>query len=47
MVYACEMDQIYKRYLTKPYPARTTMQVGLPTGMLIEVDCIALLAEEK
>ena len=42
-----EMNQIYKEYLTEPYPARTTVQVGLPPGMLIEVDCIALLPGGK
>ena len=39
-----EMNGIYQRYLTKPYPARTTVQTGLPApGMLIEVDCIAVV----
>ena len=42
-----EMNQIYKQYLTKPYPARTTVQAGLLVGMLIEVDCIAMLPEQK
>ena len=41
-----EMNQIYKQYLTEPYPARTTVQAGLLAGMLIEVDCIALLPQE-
>lgn len=41
-----EMNEIYRAYLTEPYPARTTVQVGLQPGMLIEVDCVALLAEE-
>ncbi len=42
-----EMNQIYQKYLTEPYPARTTVQVGLPPGMLIEVDCIALLVDKN
>lgn len=41
-----EMNEIYERYLTKPYPARTTVQVGLPPEMLIEVDCIAVVPED-
>ena len=40
-----EMNALYETYLTKPYPARTTVQAGLPAGMLIEVDCIALVSE--
>lgn len=41
-----EMNQIYKEYLAEPYPARTTVQVVLPPGMLIEVDAIAVVPEE-
>ena len=37
------MNDIYKTYLTEPYPARTTVQAGLPTDMLIEVDCMAIV----
>jgi len=42
-----EMNDIYKTYLTEPYPARTTVQVGLPTDMLIEVDCMAIVPQES
>jgi 2-iminobutanoate/2-iminopropanoate deaminase len=41
-----EMNEIYQKFLTAPYPARTTVQVGLPPDMLIEVDCIAVVPEE-
>jgi len=41
-----EMNALYETYLTKPYPARTTVQAGLPAGMLIEVDCIAVVPKE-
>ena len=41
-----KMNEIYQVYLTEPYPARTTVQAGLPPGMEIEVDCVALLPEE-
>jgi len=40
-----EMNEIYATYLNQPYPARTTVQAGLPPGMLIEVDCIALVPD--
>ena len=39
------MNEIYERYLTRPFPARTTVQVGLPPDMLIEVDCIAVVPQ--
>ena len=40
-----EMNSIYQGYLTAPYPARTTVRAGLPPGMLIEVDCIAIVPD--
>lgn len=40
-----EMNEIYQRYVTKPYPARTTVGAQLP-GIAIEVDCIAVIPEE-
>ncbi len=45
--YFGEMNEIYAGYVNKPYPARTTVQAGLPPGMLIEVDCIALIANAE
>jgi 2-iminobutanoate/2-iminopropanoate deaminase len=41
-----EMNEIYKQFLSEPYPARTTIEAGLPPGTLIEVDCIAVVPEE-
>lgn len=38
-----EMNEVYRQFLTTPYPARTTVQAGLIGQMLIEVDCIAVL----
>ncbi|MGW2703706.1 RidA family protein [Streptomyces sp. NPDC001340] len=43
-----EMNEIYSRYfeeqgLTQPAPARTTVYVGLPEGLLIEIDALAVL----
>jgi 2-iminobutanoate/2-iminopropanoate deaminase len=40
------MNEVYQTFLTEPYPCRTTVQVGLPAGMLLEVDCIALVAKK-
>ena len=38
------MNEIYQQYVPKPYPARTTIGAQLP-GILIEVDCIAVIPE--
>jgi 2-iminobutanoate/2-iminopropanoate deaminase len=40
-----EMNEIYLQYLSQPYPARTTVEAGLPAQMRIEVDCIAVVPE--
>ena len=38
------MNEIYKQFFKEPYPARTTIGAALPIkGMLIEIDCIALI----
>ena len=37
------MNEVYARIFSQPYPARTTVYVGLPAGMLIEVDAVAVL----
>ncbi|GHF91093.1 RidA family protein [Streptomyces thermodiastaticus] len=43
-----EMNEIYNAYfeeqnLTQPPAARTTVYVGLPPGLLIEIDALAVL----
>lgn len=40
-----EMNEIYQQYVSEPYPARTTLQAGLP-GIALEVDCVALVPQE-
>lgn len=35
------MNEVYGRTFRAPYPARTTVQVGLGGGMGVEIDCIA------
>lgn len=38
-----EMNETYARLLGEPYPARTTVYVGLPPGLLVEIDALAVL----
>jgi enamine deaminase RidA (YjgF/YER057c/UK114 family) len=43
-----EMNAIYNQYfedqnLTAPPAARTTVYVGLPAGLLVEIDVLAVL----
>jgi reactive intermediate/imine deaminase len=37
------MNEVYATYVREPYPARTTVYVGLPPGMLVEIDVLAVL----
>jgi 2-iminobutanoate/2-iminopropanoate deaminase len=38
------MNEAYETAFSEPYPARSTVGIGrLPPGMLIEIDCIALV----
>ena len=38
-----KMNEIYRRYFTEVYPARTTVGVQLSGEYLIEIDCIAII----
>lgn len=38
-----KMNEIYRRYFSEIYPARTTVGVQLSGAYLIEVDCIAVV----
>jgi 2-iminobutanoate/2-iminopropanoate deaminase len=45
-----EMNEVYSGFvgadgLTAPFPARTTVYVGLPAGMLVEIDALAVLGD--
>jgi 2-iminobutanoate/2-iminopropanoate deaminase len=41
------MNDVYSAAFTAPYPARSTVEIGrLPAGMLIEIECIALVGRE-
>ncbi len=36
-------NEVYREYFTAPYPARTTVQAGLPPGLLVEIEAVARL----
>ena len=37
------MNEVYATFVTAPFPARTTVFVGLAPGMLVEIDALAVL----
>jgi len=37
------MNEVYRTFVDAPFPARTTVYVGLPAGMLVEIDALAVL----
>jgi len=40
-----EMNAVFAEFFEQPYPARTTVQTGLPKpGMLVEIDVIVALS---
>jgi 2-iminobutanoate/2-iminopropanoate deaminase len=39
-----EMNEVYATFFSKPRPARTTVYVGLPAGLLVEIDALAVIA---
>jgi 2-iminobutanoate/2-iminopropanoate deaminase len=39
-----EMNAVYREFFTEPYPARTTVYVGLPDGLLVEIDALAVVS---
>jgi 2-iminobutanoate/2-iminopropanoate deaminase len=34
-------NAVYREYFADPYPARTTVQAGLPAGLLVEIEAVA------
>jgi 2-iminobutanoate/2-iminopropanoate deaminase len=34
-------NDVYKEFFAEPYPARTSVQAGLPAGVLVEIEAIA------
>jgi reactive intermediate/imine deaminase len=41
------MNEAYESVFTAPYPARTTVYVTLPPGLLIEADVVAVTAAKE
>jgi reactive intermediate/imine deaminase len=39
------MNEVYARWFTQPYPARTTVYVGLPPGLKVEITVLAVRPE--
>jgi 2-iminobutanoate/2-iminopropanoate deaminase len=37
------MNEVYGEFVTEPYPVRTTVFVGLGTGLLVEIDALAVV----
>ncbi|HEY8584058.1 MAG TPA: RidA family protein, partial [Capillimicrobium sp.] len=37
------MNAVYREVFGEPYPARTTVYVGLPGDLLVEIDALAVL----
>lgn len=38
-----DLNETYAELVPQPFPARTTIYVGLPPGMLVEIDALAVL----
>ena len=34
-------NDVYREHFDEPYPARTTVQAGLPAGILVEIEAVA------
>jgi 2-iminobutanoate/2-iminopropanoate deaminase len=34
-------NRVYKEFFAEPYPARTSVQAGLPAGLLVEIEAVA------
>lgn len=34
-------NEVYKEFFDAPYPVRTSVQVGLPAGVLVEIEAVA------
>ena len=40
------MNRVYQEFFSAPYPARSTVYVGLNPGLLVEIDALAVLSED-
>jgi len=34
-------NSVYREFFSEPFPARTTVQAGLPPGLLVEIEAVA------
>ncbi len=34
-------NEVYRGFFSEPYPARTTVQAGLPAGLFVEIEAVA------
>ena len=34
-------NEVYKEFFDAPYPARCSVQAGLPAGVLVEIEAVA------
>ena len=34
-------NRVYREFFSEPYPARTSVQAGLPAGVLVEIEAVA------
>ncbi len=34
-------NRVYTEFFAEPYPARTSVQAGLPAGLLVEIEAVA------
>ncbi len=41
------MNEVYEGFVSEPYPARTTVYVGLPEGPKVEIDEIAVVDKDS
>lgn len=42
------MNSVYARHFPEPFPARSTVEVGaLPKGGLVEIECVAVVAQNE
>ena len=39
-----EFNEVYRAAFAEPYPVRTTVQVGLPGGIRVEIEAVARLS---
>jgi 2-iminobutanoate/2-iminopropanoate deaminase len=42
-----EMNAVYAEAFGEPYPTRTTVYVGLPPGLLVEIDALAVVGPDS